>query len=60
MGTYTFALKVTASGNAVFYSSLTLNVVYDCDYDNITIVTAIPHLNSRVEDMIYVGLYPVV
>lgn len=60
-GTYTFTIKVTASGGSIFYTDFTVNVIYDCIYDNITYIRYIPSAatNSRAGDMIMVGDHPV-
>ena len=61
MASYSFTLKVLASGGATYYTDFATSVVYDCIYDNITYVPAVPptSTNSRAGDMVMVGLHPV-
>ena len=60
-GQYNFTIKTTASGGGVHYIDFTLNVVYDCNFDNITVAYSIPSTasTSRAVDMIMVGDHPV-
>ena len=58
-GVYTFTVKVTADGGEVHYTDFTLNVIYDCIYDNITFVRSIPTSNFAARDMVMVGDHPV-
>ena len=61
MASYSFTLKVLASGGATYYTDFVTSVVYDCIYDNITYVDRVPptSTNPRAGDMVMVGLHPV-
>lgn len=58
---YTFTVKVTADGGATFYKDFSVNVVYDCIYDNITYISKLPTIlvNEHADDMVMVGNHPV-
>ena len=61
VASYSFTLKVLASGGATYYTDFVTSVVYDCIYDNITYVDRVPptSTNPRAGDMVMVGLHPV-
>ena len=53
-------MKLTAKGGRTLYTDFTWNVIYDCVYDNITVVRSIPSNNAANGDMLMVGEFPVV
>lgn len=52
-------MKLTAKGGYTHYTDFTWNIVYDCIYDNITVVRSLPSSNARLGDMLMVGNHPV-
>lgn len=50
-GSYSFTLNITALGGAIHYFDMTLKVYYDCNYDDITLISYLPMDNERVDDM---------
>lgn len=57
---HTFTLKLAAKGGRTLYTDFTFNVVYNCKWDNITVVRSIPSSNGASQDMRMVGNFPVV
>lgn len=57
---HTFTMKLTAKGGRTLYTDFVWNVIYDCVYDNITVVRSIPSSNGARADMLMVGDHPVV
>ena len=52
-------MKLLAKGGRTLYTDFIWNIVYDCIYDNITVVRSIPSNNAANGDMLMVGEFPV-